>query len=116
MPIATTGGSPGTALKKENGAAFSVPSVSCVVTQAIGRRPMVATRSLYMSLLEVAAKSNSMVCPRVCMGGSVTRGWGPVQAASEQAIWRIQDAAILEAAPIDRKTATLTGSDGLAMT
>ena len=46
MPIATTGGLPDIALKKENGAAFTEPSTSCVVTQAIGRGPIVATSSL----------------------------------------------------------------------
>ncbi len=46
MPIATTGGLPDTALKKENGAAFTEPSMSCVVTQAIGRGTTVETSSL----------------------------------------------------------------------
>ena len=46
MPKATTGGLPDIALKKENGAQFTVPSTSWVVTQATGRGPMVATRSL----------------------------------------------------------------------
>ena len=46
MPMATTGGLPDTALKKENGAAFTEPSMSCVVTQAIGRGTTVETSSL----------------------------------------------------------------------
>ena len=46
MPIATTGGLPDTALKNENGAAFTEPSMSCVVTQAIGRGTTVETSSL----------------------------------------------------------------------
>ena len=46
MPNATTGGSPDMALKNENGAALTLPSTSWVVTQAIGRGPMVATSSL----------------------------------------------------------------------
>ena len=46
MPNASTGGLPDMALKNENGAAFTVPSVSCVVTHAIGRGPMVEVSSL----------------------------------------------------------------------
>ena len=46
MPKHTTGGSPETQLKNENGAAFTEPSRSCVVTQAIGRGTMVEIRSL----------------------------------------------------------------------
>ena len=63
MPKATTGGLPDIALKKENGAAFSVPSTSCVVTQAIGRGPIVATSNLYTFSFVVPTTSNSMAVP-----------------------------------------------------
>jgi hypothetical protein len=46
MPIPTVAGSEPKTLKKENGARFTAPRASLVVTHAIGRGSMVASSSL----------------------------------------------------------------------
>src|SRR5262249_3010331 len=58
MPIPTVAGSLPNTLKKENGAAFTAPRASWVVTQAIGRGSTVASSSLYRSGASIASKSN----------------------------------------------------------
>src|SRR5437764_11698056 len=57
MPSTTTGGTELTALKKLNGAALTRPAASTVVAKAIGRGTTVLTRSLYASLVGIAARS-----------------------------------------------------------